>query len=482
MQLLFFSNVFPTPVEPTKGVFNQILVDDLRRATHNVEVVAPVPWTAAWRFRPPASKVARRDARISFPVFYFPPRVFRHLYHHFLWASVRRTLRPLLRKQRPDAILAYWAHPDGAVALRAAREVGVPTLLIVGGSDILLLAAEPSRRAAILAVLNGVDVVLAVGGHLRDRLLEMGTEASKVHVLRRGVDATFFRPGPRDEARRRLGLPALDSIVLWVGRMVPVKGLDVLLQAWEQVAVRGSTLYLVGEGPLEASLRKRVESASLSSRVRFVGSVAHDALPDWYRAADLTVLPSHSEGTPNVLLESLACGTPFLASRVGRNPRPDGRSRRGIWCRPETLRRLPPPSRSVSPRRWKIQRSVFGSPAIRQPPSLRSSKGCDGRPPGQAPMPERKDALRQILRWGLGVVLPRKWFLTHGPRSSATVCLTFDDGPDPEHTPRLLDALAAASVPATFFVIGGVLATSLGERGLRPGTVSFRISPTKQTA
>ena len=97
-------------------------------------------------------------------------------------------------------------------------------------------------------------------------------------------------------------------------------------------------------------------------------------------------------------------------------------------------------------------------------------------------MPERKDALRQILRWGLSVVLPRKCFLTHGPRSSATVCLTFDDGPDPEHTPRLLDALAAASVPATFFVIGGVLATSLGERGLRPGTVSFRISPTKQTA
>ena len=99
--------------------------------------------------------------------------------------------------------------------------------------------------------------------------------------------------------------------------MVPVKGLDVLLQAWEQVTVRGSALYLVGKGPLEASLRKRANSVSLKGRVRFVGSVAHDALPDWYRAAELTVLSSHSEGTPNVLLESLACGTPFLASRVG---------------------------------------------------------------------------------------------------------------------------------------------------------------------
>ena len=69
-------------------------------------------------------------------------------------------------------------------------------------------------------------------------------------------------------------------------------------------------------------------------------------------------------------------------------------------------------------------------------------------------MLEQKDTLRQILRWGLSAVLPRKWFLTHGPRSSATVCLTFDDGPDPVHTPRLLDALAAASVQATFFVIG----------------------------
>ena len=196
LHLLFFSNAFPTPVEHIKGVFNQILVEDLRRAGHSVDVCSPVPWTANWPFRPRASAGAWRDTRVSYPAFYFPPRLLHHLYHHFLWASVRRTLRRLLWKRRPDAIVAYWAHPDGAVALRAAREVGVPTLLIVGGSDILLLTAEPSRRAAILDVLHGVDAVLAVGGHLSDRLLEMGVEAGKVHVLRRRVDTTFFHPGP----------------------------------------------------------------------------------------------------------------------------------------------------------------------------------------------------------------------------------------------------------------------------------------------
>lgn len=69
-------------------------------------------------------------------------------------------------------------------------------------------------------------------------------------------------------------------------------------------------------------------------------------------------------------------------------------------------------------------------------------------------MTESPNPLRQAVRWALGTVLPRRRFLVRGPRSSQAICLTFDDGPHPEHTPRLLDALAAAAAPATFFVIG----------------------------
>ena len=78
--------------------------------------------------------------------------------------------------------------------------------------------------------------------------------------------------------------------------------------------------YVIGPGPCGASLSRQAERLGLGDRFRLVGSIPHERLPDWYRAADVFALPSHSEGVPTVLLESAACGTPFVASRVGGIP------------------------------------------------------------------------------------------------------------------------------------------------------------------
>jgi glycosyltransferase involved in cell wall biosynthesis len=104
--------------------------------------------------------------------------------------------------------------------------------------------------------------------------------------------------------------------------MVPVKGLDVLLEACKQLRERGEEfhLYLVGDGPLRKGLESQCRSRAMERDVSFAGLVEHCRLADWYRAADLTVLPSYSEGIPNVLRESVACGTRFVASRVGGIP------------------------------------------------------------------------------------------------------------------------------------------------------------------
>jgi glycosyltransferase involved in cell wall biosynthesis len=101
--------------------------------------------------------------------------------------------------------------------------------------------------------------------------------------------------------------------------MVPVKGLDLLLEAMARPELRESAplLALVGDGPGRGALEKQARETLPAGAVRFVGNVPHDELATWYRAADLTVLPSRSEGIPNVLLESLACGTGFVASDVG---------------------------------------------------------------------------------------------------------------------------------------------------------------------
>jgi glycosyltransferase involved in cell wall biosynthesis len=153
-------------------------------------------------------------------------------------------------------------------------------------------------------------------------VIDHGIDADKVHVWQRGIDAGRFSPGDRTEARRRLGLPVAGSVLLWVGRIVPVKGLDVLLRACLLLRQRDLAfrLYLVGDGELRGALEAQVQGLGLAGTVSFMGAQPHDQLPDWFRAADLTVLPSLSEGLPNVLRESLACATPFVASRVGGIP------------------------------------------------------------------------------------------------------------------------------------------------------------------
>ena len=324
MDLLFIANDFPSPVSPQKGLFNLYLAKALAKR-NQVRVVCPVPWTQEWAARRQRSiDLGQRQATIdgvcvSFPRYYYPPKLLRSCYGWFMWRSIRRTLHRLCNERRPDAVLAYWVHPDGASATRLAQQLNIPCAVIAGGSDVLLITADSGRQRRVAAVLQQTDAVLAVSEHLRRRIVELGTPPTRAFRWSQGVDTTVFCPGQQSEALSRLGLPHDIRMVVWVGRMVPVKGLEVLLAAAKQMADRPGDwqIHLVGDGPLRASLQSQVAAMGLSQRVMFAGSRAHAELADWYRAADVVVLPSHSEGLPNVLREAHACSTPFVASDVG---------------------------------------------------------------------------------------------------------------------------------------------------------------------
>jgi glycosyltransferase involved in cell wall biosynthesis len=259
---------------------------------------------------------------VHYPRYYYVPKIFRPQYGWFYWLSVRGRIKHLLSTFRPEVLLSYWTHPDGEAAVRAARLARVPAVVMVGGSDVLVLTANASRKRRIVQVLQNADAVVAVSHDLKSKLIGLGISPEKVHVVYRGVDRRRFAPGDRAEARRRLGLPDNKRVLVWVGRMVPVKGLDILLEACVQLRSRDVHLhlYLVGDGPLRASLRAETVAKGLAGMISFIGLVDQDQLPDWYRAADLVVLPSRSEGVPNVLREAKACGTRFVASRVGGIP------------------------------------------------------------------------------------------------------------------------------------------------------------------
>jgi glycosyltransferase involved in cell wall biosynthesis len=326
MRLLLFTNAYPNPFQPTRGIFNRELTRALAR-NHLVRVVAPVAWIDEWRAKGksllgPDRRSVQDGIPVDYPRYYYPPKILRGQYGWFLWQSVRRRLSQLLAEFKPEVVLGYWAHPDGEVAVRAARLAGVPGLVMVGGSDVLVLTQNRRRRRRIVQVLRSADAVVTVSQDLKEKLLQFGVGAGKVHVVYRGVDVEQFTPGDRLEARKRLGMVANGPVVVWVGRMVPVKGLDVLLEACRRLRERELAfhLFLVGEGPLRRSLQGQCAALGLTANVSFAGLVGHGQLADWYRAADLVVLPSRSEGVPNVLREAHACGTPFVASRVGGIP------------------------------------------------------------------------------------------------------------------------------------------------------------------
>ncbi len=325
MRVLALTNLYPTPAQPHRAPFNRHQLR-LLGERHAVRVIAPIPWTdearALRQGKPRARRVERDGLTVDHPIYWFPPQVARSRYGHcFAW-SAKRTFRRVVGEFRPDIVFAPWAYPDGWAAVRLGRAAGLPVVLQVHGSDVRLLDAYPARRKPTAEALVAADGVVAVSRDLADRVIALGAASDRVRVILDGVDPAIFHPGSKAEARERVGVPPGDPVVLFVGNLVPVKAVDVLLDALGRLNADGMKfrLMLAGSGPLRGALEAQARQLGLAEKVTFLGSRPQDELADWYRSADLFVLPSHSEGTPNVLLEASACGTPWVASNVGGIP------------------------------------------------------------------------------------------------------------------------------------------------------------------
>jgi teichuronic acid biosynthesis glycosyltransferase TuaC len=318
MRVLFYSSIFPRPWNTTRGIYCFHACQALVQLGHEVRVVSPRSWLE--RAGAAASLPGLSALNVEYPIYVYPPGILQSAHDRFMALFSRRAVLRVMEQLRPDCILSYWAHPDGAVAARFARAAGIVSGVIVGGSDVLVLArhAGPRRRSVVRA-LGANDAVITVGRQLKEAVLALGIPPGKVHVVYQGVDDALFAPGPATAARQRLGIQQTGKVVVSVGSLVPVKGVDVLIKAMARVVEsrRDVKLYLVGDGASRRELEAMAARLGLESAIRFVGKVEQALLPDWYRAADLTVLASRSEGVPNVLRESLACGTPFVATRVG---------------------------------------------------------------------------------------------------------------------------------------------------------------------
>lgn len=323
IRLLVFSTLFPNAVQPSHGVFvENRLRHLLAEGGVTAQVIAPVPWfPSAGRLFGRYAAFARVDAQetrfglsVHHPRYIVIPRVGMTLAPFLLYAAARTAVAQLLADgHRFDLIDAHYFYPDGIAAVMLGKRFGLPVTITARGSDINLISRYALPRQMIRWAADHADGIIAVSAALAERMSAIGIEPAKITVLRNGVDLDAFHPMPNDVVREELGIAGPTLIA--VGNLLLSKGQDVAIRALNMLP--NCCLVLVGDGSDRARFHRLAESIGVSDRVRFVGRISHADLARYYAAADISVLPSVREGWPNVLLESMASGTPAIASNVG---------------------------------------------------------------------------------------------------------------------------------------------------------------------
>ncbi|MBQ5942272.1 glycosyltransferase family 4 protein [Massilia sp. AB1] len=326
MKLLTFSTLFPNEKQPGHGIFVETRLRELVASGQvSSRVVAPVPWfpSSHPRFGQYAlyagvpARERRHGLEIHHPRYVALPKVGMNVAPMLLAQGAKREIGRILDQGYDfDAIDAHYFYPDGVAAAMLGRYFKKPVVITARGSDVNLLPRYPLPRRMIQWAARQAKGIITVSNALKEGLVQLGVAPAAITPLRNGVDLEKFHPMNRDAVRAALGLRRFTLIS--VGHLVELKGHHLVIGALPRLP--DTELLVAGSGPERARLEALARTLGVADRVRFLGAVPHAELAQYFNAADLMVLASSREGWANVLLESMACGTPVVASRVGGSP------------------------------------------------------------------------------------------------------------------------------------------------------------------
>jgi teichuronic acid biosynthesis glycosyltransferase TuaC len=330
LRILTFTTLFPNTLQPLLAVFVHQRTAHLARIPGNeVQVVAPLPYAppwirvARWQQTGQIPKQEQQEGLSVFhPRYFLIPKISMPLHGYSMFAGCSSLVRQLHQKNRFDCIDAHFVYPDGFAACLLGRMLGIPVIVSARGTDMTLYPHFLTIRPQIRWTLRHAAGLVAVSDSLKREMVRLGAPQEKVRVISNGVDVTRFTPEDRRAARQKLALPESAQIVVSVGSLLPVKSHERLISAVVALRDRHPTLkaYIVGEGPARTKLEAAIRDSQAADQIKLVGSRPNEELRYWFSAADVSCLVSSREGWPNVVSESIACGTPVVATRVGGVP------------------------------------------------------------------------------------------------------------------------------------------------------------------
>jgi len=330
MRILTFASLFPNAMNSDFGIFIFHRASHLAKREGNVlEVIAPVPYVPHFLKRtargsvvsiPPTEQIG--NLQVHHPRYLLAPKVSMPLHGLLMYTGCLPYVKRLHEKYRFDCIDAHYVFPDGLAAVLIGRSLGIPVVVSARGTDIHTFQGFTTVRPQIRWALRHAAGVIAVSDSLRRIMLEIEPTLNAIEVIGNGVDGQRFFPENQRIAREKLGLNSQDRIIISVAALKHVKGPDLLVRAaalLKKSFVRCRVMF-VGAGPELGSLQQLAEQLDCADICQFVGPVPNDQLRTYFSAADVSCLASRKEGWPNVILESLASGTPVVATGVGAVP------------------------------------------------------------------------------------------------------------------------------------------------------------------
>lgn len=223
----------------------------------------------------------------------------------------------VLRKINPKVIHGQ-SIPSSVPGFLVKKILGKPYVVYSRGSDVYLPWRFKRIRSNL--VLKSADAVIALTEDMKKEMQNICNR--EIFVIPNGIILTNFQNLSKEETRDNLQIKNGERIVLFVGRLHPVKGVKYLIQAMDVIRRRnaGARLMLVGDGEEGESLEGLVKELNLEKQITFVGKVPNESIPQYMAASDVLVLPSLSEGFSIVLLEAMASGLSIVATKVGGVP------------------------------------------------------------------------------------------------------------------------------------------------------------------
>jgi len=342
MKLLTFSTLYPNTEQPNHGIFVETRLRYLiASGKAESRVVAPVPWFPSsnpkYGHYAQFARVPRHEQRnglsVDHPRYLVVPRVGMTVTPFLLAQSAKKTIGRILDEGYDfDAIDAHYFYPDGVAAVMLGKHFNKPVVITARGTDINLIPQFAMPRKMIMWAAEHAHGIVTVCNALKEEITGLGVVNKNIVALRNGVDLQRFQPLDRAAARSALGIDGFT--ILSVGLLDPRKGHDIPIRALAELPdVR---LMIAGAGPDLKKLQDLAAASGVADRVTFLGPIPQAALANYYNAADVLVLASSREGWANVLLESMACGTPVIASNVWGTPEVVGAPEAGLLMEERT--------------------------------------------------------------------------------------------------------------------------------------------------